>query len=116
MNSTVPSAVDYLTGTFTRIDEKAYGLLAPLYLNQKKGLFLFSHHPRGRVWQVSTKLSTTPLRGVFDLRAGACPDSDGPDGGSVQWEWFNTTTPEGQQLYVRDSHVRVKCLDGHHGA
>ncbi len=114
MNATVPSAVEYLTGTFERVDEKSYGLLAPLYVDRKKGLYLFSHHPQGRVWQVSTKLSTTPLRGVFS-DDGSCPDSR-VGGSKLKWEWFNTTTPEGQQLYVSDPHIVVKCLDGHHGA
>ena len=30
----------------------SYGLLAPLYLMEEKGLYLFSHHPEGLVWQV----------------------------------------------------------------
>ncbi len=73
--------------------------------------------------QVSTKLSTTPLRGVFggggdedkeDNKSSWCPDSRLPTGDSAQWEWFNTTTPRGQQLYVSDAHIRVKCLDQHH--
>lgn len=106
VNATVPSAVEYLTGTFTKISAWAYGLLAPLYMDEMKGLFLFSHHPKGRVWQVSTKLSTTPLRGVFS-KDNACPDSE-----DIEWEWFNTTTAQGQQLYVKDDHIKVKCLDG----
>ena len=104
--TSVPSPVEYLTGNFTKIDEREYGLMAPLYRDPVKNLYLFSHHPQGRVWQVSTKLSTTPLRGVFS-RNGSCPDSE-----QVTWEWFNTTTPEGQQLYVKDDHIVVKCLDG----
>jgi len=104
--TSVPSPVEYLTGNFSKIDEREYGLMAPLYRDPVKNLYLFSHHPQGRVWQVSTKLSTTPLRGVFS-RNGSCPDSE-----QVTWEWFNTTTPEGQQLYVKDDHIVVKCLDG----
>ncbi len=107
LNGTVPSPVEFLTGNFTRIDEKEYGLMAPLYRDEHKDLFLFSHHPKGRVWQVSTKLSTTPLRGIFP-KSGSCPDAE-PD---ITWEWFNTTTPQGQQLYVKDPHIKVKCLDG----
>ena len=55
VNSSAPSAVEYLTGTFDRVESseaRQLGLLAPLYRDQAKGLFLFSHHPRGRVWQV----------------------------------------------------------------
>ena len=59
----VPDAVNYLTGTFGRSNDTDTGLLAPLYFDNSKQLYLFSHHPRGKVWQVSTKLSTTPLTG-----------------------------------------------------
>ena len=108
-NGTAPAAVKYLTGNYTRIDERKYGLLAPLYFEPEKNLYLFSHHPRGRVWQVSTKLSTTPLRGIF-------PDDDScPDTGHITWEWFNTTTPQGQQLYIQDQFIKIKCLDGRFG-
>lgn len=109
VNGTVPSAVEYLTGTFAKIDANKYGLLSPLYYDKMKDLYLFSHHPKGRVWQVSTKLSTTPLRGVFP-EDNSCPDSN-----SITWEWFNTTTAQGQQLYVPDENVHVKCLDGFSG-
>ena len=102
----VPDAVNYLTGSFERSNETDTGLLAPLYFENSKQLYLFSHHPRGKVWQVSTKLSTTPLRGVHPGGEQACPDND-----AIVWEWFNTTTTEGQQLYVKDSNIHVKCID-----
>ncbi len=109
-NGTVPSAVQYLTGNFTRVeDSRTYGLLAPLYRDPVKDLYLFSHHPKGRVWQVSTKLSTTPLRGVFP-HDNSCPDTE-----TITWEWFNTTTPQGQQLYVKDRHIAIKCVDNFGG-
>jgi len=110
-NGSVPKAVNYLTGTFvleTR-EEETYGLLAPLYKDKQKQLFLFSHHPQGLVWQVSQKLTTTPLRGVFS--GPACPDSQ-----DIIWEWYNMTTPMGQQLYVFDNHIKVKCLSHNVGA
>jgi hypothetical protein len=56
--------------------------------------------------QVSTKLSTTPLRGVHPGGEPACPDND-----AIVWEWFNTTTTGGQQLYVKDTNIHVKCID-----
>jgi len=113
----VPDAVGYLSGNFERIDEKEMGLLAPLYFDKSKQLYLFSHHPKGLVWQVSTKLSTTPMRGVLngidsddndasvDESAESCPDND-----FIKWEWFNSTTSQGQQLYVKDEHIQVKCI------
>jgi hypothetical protein len=81
-------------------------LLAPTYFDSEKNLFLFSHHPRGKVWQVSTKFTTTPLRGVHPGSDAACPDND-----AIQWEWFNASTPEGQQIYVKDANIHVKCID-----
>ena len=95
-------------GIFELTDSKEFGLLAPLYYEKSKDLYLFSHHPQGKVWQVSSKLSTTPMRVVFE-KDMSCPDSSD----TVTWEWFNTTTPEGQQIYVKDDHIKVKCLDNY---
>lgn len=105
-NGTVPDAVSYLMGVYEKIDALEVGLLAPLYYEKSKDLYLFSHHPQGKVWQVSSKLSTTPMRAVFNHEK-SCPDSSD----SVTWEWFNTTTTEGQQLYIKDTHIKIKCID-----
>jgi len=104
-NDTVPKQVEYLSGVFVKEEnlDNTFGLLAPLYVDNEKDLMLFSHHPEGRVWQISQKLTTTPLRGVFS--GPACPDSE-----QITWEWYNITTPLGQQLYVKDPHVHVKCI------
>jgi len=101
----VPLPVKYHTGLFTRMDpEESFGLLAPLYQNVEKKLYLFSHHPAGLVWQISSSLSTTPLRAVTSS-AKSCPDSEG-----MVWEWYNITTKLGQQLYVKDDHIQIKCM------
>ena len=102
----IPDAVSYLMGIFKKTESKDFGLLAPLYYEKSKDLYLFSHHPQGKVWQVSSKLSTTPMRVVFDSDM-SCPDSSN----EVTWEWFNTTTAEGQQIYIKDEHIKVKCID-----
>ena len=54
-NNTVPKAVEYLSGVFVKVERKEdrHGLLAPLYRDLEKNLFLFSHHPQGLVWQVA---------------------------------------------------------------
>ena len=101
-----PDAVSYLMGIFEKITSLDYGLLAPLYYEKSKDLYLFSHHPQGKVWQGSSKLSTTPMRVVFDDEM-SCPDSSN----TATWEWFNTTTAEGQQIYIKDEHIQVKCID-----
>ena len=100
-----PEAVSYLMGTFKKIDALDHGLLAPLYYEKSKDLYLFSHHPQGKVWQISSKLSTTPMRVVFEDEM-SCPDSTI----DVTWEWFNTTTAEGQQIYVKDKNIQIMCL------
>ena len=88
-NDTVPPQVKYLSGVFEKEEnpENTFGLLAPLYIDREKNLMLFSHHPEGLMWQVSQKLTTTPLRGVFSQPS--CPDS-----GNINWEWYNVTTPQ----------------------
>ena len=101
----VPLQVKFHTGLFTRLDpSSSLGLLAPIYMNMEKKLYLFSHHPAGLVWQISQTLTTTPLRGVTDVQS--CPDSQG-----MVWEWYNITTNLGQQIYVRDQHIMIKCRD-----
>lgn len=106
-----PNAINYLVGEYaldvSQGNDK--GLMAPLYVNAEKDLYLFSHHPMGLVWQVSTKLSMTPLRGIFDdaSKVGqACPDKE-----SIRWQWFNSTTPNGQQVYIEDDNIHVKCVE-----
>ena len=86
--------------------EDAFGLLAPVYYNREKHLYLFSHHPEGLVWQISGSMSNTPLRAVAGGRS--CPGNDG-----LVWEWYNTTggSGQGQQFYVRDQYVQVTCVD-----
>jgi len=106
LNGTAPGPVTYLTGNFTKVldADAKYGVLPPLYKDLEKDLMLFSHHPQGKVWQISTKFTTTPMRGVFK-KLPACPDSE-----DNVWEWYNMTTPLGQQLYVPDPHIHVKCI------
>ncbi len=101
-----PDAVSHLMGIYKKINANDFGLLAPLYYEKSKDLYLFSHHPQGKVWQISSKLSTTPMRVVFDGDM-SCPDSSN----DVTWEWYNTTTPEGQQIYVEDENIKIKCVD-----
>merc|ERR1711915_730889 len=111
-NGTVPKQVEYFTGIYSKEEnpDNTMGLLAPLYINQEKNLYLFSHHHAGKVWQMSDKMTTTPVRGVFQTTP-SCPDSD-----NITWEWYNVTTPTGQQLYVPDEHIKVKCISHSHGA
>eukprot|EP00096_Caligus_rogercresseyi_P016262 TRINITY_DN8850_c0_g1_i1.p1 TRINITY_DN8850_c0_g1~~TRINITY_DN8850_c0_g1_i1.p1 ORF type:complete len:490 (-),score=121.00 TRINITY_DN8850_c0_g1_i1:86-1555(-) len=105
-NSTVPKTVEYLTGNFS-LDlgrQASLGLLSPLYYEHIKELYLFSHHPRGRVWLVSSTMSSTPMRGIYEGEGSACPDNS-----QIKWEWFNSTTPLGQQLFVQDRNIVIKC-------
>jgi len=101
----VPRQVKFHTGVFTRMEKsESFGLLAPIYQNIEKKLYLFSHHPEGLVWQISQTLTTTPLRAV--TAGKSCPDTKG-----LAWEWYNTTTKLGQQLYVKDEHIQVRCTE-----
>jgi len=93
----------YYTGKFTKLDKsKSYDLLAPVYYDALKQLYLFSHHPEGLVWQISQNFITTPVRAVT-TKSGTCPDD--PD----LWEWYNVTTTQHQQIYVSDSNIKLKC-------
>jgi len=115
-NGTVPTQVEYFSGVYRKVEDttSTYGLQAPLYMNQEKNLYLFSHHIGGKVWQLSDKLTTTPVRAEFPI-SPSCPDSS-QNGIQVTWEWYNVTTAAGQQQYVPDQHIKVKCISHHHGA
>lgn len=110
----VPTQVEYFTGVYRKEEniDNTFSLLAPLYINKEKNLYLFSHHYAGKVWQMSDKMTTTPMRGVFSTTP-SCPDSQVED---ITWEWYNMTTITGQQLYVPDQHIKVKCTSHNHGA
>ena len=100
----VPEAVEYYSGNFKKLDRsESFDLLAPLYYDSVKQLYLFSHHPQGLVWQISSTLVATPVRAV--AKTTSCPDSR-----ELTWEWYNTTTKAAQQIYVRDESIKLKCL------
>ena len=105
-NISVPKQVEYLSGLYRKVEssEDTMGLLAPLYKEERRSLFLFSHHPEGKVWQISGKLSTTPIRGVFS--SPACPDSE-----NITWELYNKTR-RGKQQCIKDQHIQVKWIWG----
>jgi len=114
-NDTVPSQVEYFSGVYRKVEDgDTFGLQAPLYFNEEKDLYLFSHHTGGKVWQLSDKLTTTPVRAEFPS-SPSCPDSE-TNGLGVTWEWYNVTTAAGQQLYVPDEHIKVRCISHSHGA
>ena len=99
----VPEAVEYYSGTFKKLDRSEwFDLLAPLYYDKVKQLYLFSHHPQGLVWQISSSLVTTPVRAL--TTNPSCPDTKG-----LTWEWYNSTTKQGQQIYVKDTSIQLNC-------
>jgi hypothetical protein len=50
---------------------------------------------------------------LVEKRAKFLPFSRAED---VVWEWYDKTTPSGQQIYVPDHHIKVKCVSHSHGA
>ena len=56
------------------------------------------------MWQISQKMTTTPIRGVFS--SPACPDSE-----TITWELYNKTTKRGKQQFIKDPNIQVKCMD-----
>jgi len=100
----VPDVVKYYAGRFKKLDKsKSHDLLAPVYYDSLKQLYLFSHHPEGLVWQISQNFVTTPVRAVTKS-SGLCPDDS-----SLQWEWYNTTTKTTKQIYIKDDRIKLKC-------
>ena len=83
--------------------EQSFSILAPVYYNSVKELFLFSHHPEGLVWQISTNFVTTPMRGVT-TQSMTCPDSD-----KLRWELYNETTTSQKQIYIKEGGMKIRC-------
>jgi len=102
-DSAAPEAVQYYTASFKKLEPPPYDFLAPVYYDQVKELYLFSHHPAGLLWQISPSFVTTPVRAISKT-GPQCPDSR-----EVKWEWYNSTTELGQQIYVQDDHIKIVC-------
>jgi len=106
----VPYTVTYLSGDYELDSEQGsnYGLLAPFYVNREKDLYLFSHHFKGMVWEISSRVrGLPPLRG-HNFTADAhkdCPDAD------LKWEIYNSTSTESQHVYIEDNHIKVECTE-----
>ena len=83
-------------------------VLAPFFVNREKDLYLFSHHFKGMVWEISSSVrGLPPLRG-HNFTADAnkdCPDAD------LKWEIYNSTSTESQHVYIEDNHVKVECTE-----
>ena len=94
----------YYTGKFRRLSrDEAYSILAPVYYDPVKQLYLFSHHPEGLVWQISQNFVTTPVRAVTQDSL-TCPDSE-----KLSWEYYNGTKTDYQQVYVKEETMKIKC-------
>ena len=96
-----------MVGKYRKLSpEQSFSILAPVYYNSVKELFLFSHHPEGLVWQISGNFVTTPMRGLNrDTRDSmTCPDSD-----KLTWELYNETTTTQKQIYIKEEGLIVNC-------
>ena len=98
------NATNYYIGNFKKLPRReSWDLLAPVYYEAVKGLYLYSHHPQGLVWIISPDFVTSPLRAVSQ-QAPSCPDT--PD---LVWEAYNFTTESGQQMYVKEKSFTINC-------
>ena len=103
----VPGLVSQITGTYESINVP--GILAPVYYEKIQDEYLYSQHPHGKVWIFSSKISQFRRHQVrinFD-EVLSCPDSSN----SGAWERLVTHTDDGQDIFVKDEHIKVKCID-----
>lgn len=120
-------------GNYRRVDpesRQALGYLAPIYqkMDEEDNFifgegqsFLYSHHPRGRVWTVGSSMSTWAIRlnllpqGDEVLASKSCPlDPPFPTDPELRpWEFLQSTKgPKNQdEMWQDDETVKVACID-----
>lgn len=116
-------------GNYRRVDpesRQALGYLAPIYQKMDDGdnfifgegqSFLYSHHPRGRVWTVGSSMFTWAIRlnllpnGDEVLASKSCPFPTQPE--THPWEFLQSTKGHlGQDEMWQDDHtLKVTCID-----
>ena len=109
-----------LSGAYERLEEpkrQSLGLLAPVYFNSAKSLYLYSHHYNGMVWEISSDILVTSntsdhLMGVDypgSRLSHACPNNP-----TIIWQWIHEGAGTNPNTYNIDPKVHVKCLESYH--
>jgi len=96
-------------GQYARLQDKTKeGYLAPVYAKISEGepSYLYSHHPKGKVWLVGSSNSTWSLR-LNKLTDPASSPSCFQEG---QWEYLQSKK-EQKEVWLKDTDLNIQCLN-----
>ena len=108
----VPEAVEYYSGSFKKLDRsESFDLLAPLYYDSVKQLYLFSHHPKGKVWFLGSSTDSWSMR-INKLASGEDHDCPLKWKEEEAWEYLQSKSKNDEkEVWLRDTNVEIECLD-----
>jgi len=99
-------------GEYTKLtDMHKEGYLAPVYGKVSPGApsYLYSHHPKGKVWLLGSTTSTWSLR-LNKLSSSG--DHDCPFDWKAEEEWEYLQSKKGEkEVWLRDTDLKIECLD-----
>jgi len=95
-------------------DMSKEGYLAPVFA-AVSGVpsYLYSHHPRGKVWTVGSSQNTWSLRlNKLTSSAGPTCPLDTPIDKERGWEWEYLQSKKGEkEVWLRDLDLKVECIE-----
>jgi len=99
-------------GVYTKLtDMYKEGYLAPVYGKVSEGApsYLYSHHPKGKVWLIGSTTSTWSLR-LNKLESN--DDHDCPFDLKEDEEWEYLQSKKGdKEVWLRDIDLNIECID-----
>jgi len=99
-------------GEYTKLEGKhKEGFLAPQYAKVNPGSpsYLFSHHPKGKVWFLGSSTDSWSMR-LNKLNSG--DDHDCPFEWKEEEEWEYLQSKKGEkEVWLRDTEIKIECLD-----
>ena len=105
-----------LSGAYEKLELELqnFGLLAPVYFNSAKSLYLYSHHHNGMVWEISTDIlvpsnTSDHLVGVAYAETQSRLSHACPDNPTIIWHWIHEGAGTNPYTYSIDPDVHVKC-------
>lgn len=101
-------------GEYTMLsDTHKDGYLAPVYAKVSPGSpsYLYSHHPKGKVWFLGSSTDTWSMR-LNKLHSGDDETTDCPFEWKEEEEWEYLQSKKGEkEVWLRDTNLKIECLD-----
>lgn len=92
-------------------DKGKEGWLAPYYRKEQgEPSFLYSHHPRGKVWLVGSSTATWSLRLNKLTEPELLPSCPLSWREGEEWEYLQSKKGD-KEVWLRDAELTIQCLD-----